>query len=143
MDQSYHAENSSIYAHDVSINKQGKRIEEDYLSAEEGKATLISPSNKINKLIKESLKKKKENETLKIIEQILEEENKLMKKEELEKLNKEVRKTNRRMNEIKCKKQKEKRSNPTIFKIPHQKIKHSKHSQTKSIEKSKDRKQRK
>jgi len=57
VEQSHKADNSSTCAHDISAHhKIGKPHEEDYFSAEEDKGTLISPSNKINKLIKESLK---------------------------------------------------------------------------------------
>ena len=57
VEQSHNAENSSTWGQDISINnRMGKVNEEDYFSAEEEKGTLISPSNKINKLIKESLK---------------------------------------------------------------------------------------
>jgi hypothetical protein len=97
VDQSYH-ENSSIHQHNMNNaneHKQSKMNEDDYLSGTEGRS-LISPSQKINRLIRESLKRNKENETLKIIEQILKEEDHLLKKEELEKLNNDVRKTNRK-----------------------------------------------
>jgi hypothetical protein len=97
VDQSHHGDSSSIYHHDMSIIKKLTKInDDDLLSAEDCKRSLISPHSKINKLIRESLKKKKENETIRIIEQILREEDHLLKKEELEKLNKEVRKTNRK-----------------------------------------------
>lgn len=57
VEQSHIADNSSTCAHDISAHhKLGRQHDEDYFSAEEDKGTLISPSNKINKLIKESLK---------------------------------------------------------------------------------------
>lgn len=80
VDQSHYGENSSNYHHDLSIIRRlAKVTEEDLLSAEDGKHTLVSPHHKIDKLIKESLKTRRKNETLKIIEQILKEEDNLLK----------------------------------------------------------------
>ena len=50
-----------------------------YLVQRSVNKSLISPHAKINKLIRESLKKKKENETIRIIEQILKEEDNMIK----------------------------------------------------------------
>jgi hypothetical protein len=86
------------------------------------------------------LRKKKENETIKIIEQILKEEDYLLKKEELEKLNNNVRKTNRR--KIELKKRKKGNKKHSISDV-NNKIKIKAYSQLKSINKSKDKKLRK
>lgn len=112
VDQSYH-DKPTINQHNVSKvtgfspdpvqDFLHKVNDEDFLSGTEGKS-LVSPSHKINKLIKESLKRNKEHETLKIIEQILKEEDNLLKKEKLEKLNNDVRKTNRMKEEMRKKK---------------------------------------
>jgi hypothetical protein len=59
VDQSYHLQDSSIYPHDESIAKKLAKIrEEGTPSYEDLRHSLISPHAKINKLIKESLKKK-------------------------------------------------------------------------------------
>lgn len=136
VDQSYHGDSSSAYQHDLSILKKISKIhEEEYLNGEEVKHSIVSPHHKIHKLIKESLKKKKENETIKIIEQILKEEDNLLKKEELEKLNKEVRKTNRRKFDVKKKKKGNKKN--SISDTNHN-IKLKSYNQTREQSKSKD-----
>jgi len=58
VEQSYNGENSAIYKHDGSImNKLSKIHEESLFHGSDGRQ-LVSPHNKINKLIKESIKKK-------------------------------------------------------------------------------------
>ena len=117
VDQSYY-ENPSINPHHISkatnfspnptdLRITGNNKDEDYFNETNninGIKSLISPTHKINRLIKQSLKRNKEHETLKIIEQILKEEHNLIKKEELDKLNKDVRKTNRLREEVRKKK---------------------------------------
>lgn len=141
VDQSRHGDSSSIYHHDMSIIKKLTKVNEDDLfSAEDGKRSLISPHSKINKLIKESLKKKKENETIRIIEQILREEDHLLKKEELEKLNQEVRKTNRKKLDLKKRKKVNKKHSISDV---NQKLKIKAIHQLKNLNTIKDKKQRK
>lgn len=141
VDQSHHGDSSSIYHHDMSIIKKLTKInEEDFFSAEDGKRSLISPHSKINKIIKESLKKKKENETIRIIEQILREEDHLLKKEELEKLNQEVRKTNRKKLDLKKRKKANKKHS---ISDANQKLKIKAIHQLKNLNSNKDKKLRK
>lgn len=77
---------------------------------------------------------------MKIIEQILREEDDLLKKEELQKLNKEVRKNNKRKIELKRKKKGHKKT--SISDVNH-KLKIKAYHQLKSLNKSKDKKLRK
>lgn len=87
VDQSYH-ENPSINPHHISKvsnfspDPTNNAKDDDYLNGTNDInciKSLVSPTNKINKLIKQSLKRNKEHETLKIIEQILKEEHNLIK----------------------------------------------------------------
>lgn len=141
MDQSHHGENSSIYPHRVSaLKKHGHADPDDFVTVEDGKRSVVSPQHKINRLIKESLKKKKESETIRIIEQILKEEDHLLKKEELDKLNEEVRKTNRKKYELKKRKKANKKHSVSDV---NQRLKIKAYNQIKSLNSSKDKKLRK
>lgn len=75
--------NKSEERKDMSLwheyNKCSKHHQNDIFSAEKGKISVVSPHTKINKLIRKSLKKNKENETIRIIEQILKEEDNMLK----------------------------------------------------------------
>lgn len=142
VDQSHHGENSSIYHHDVSAMKRHPHADpDDFANLDDGKRSLVSPQHKINRLIRESLKKKKENETIRIIEQILKEEDHLLKKEELEKLNEEVRKTNRKKYELK--KRKKGGNKKHSISDANQRLKIKAYNQIKSLNSSKDKKLRK